>query len=168
MCGFISSVWNWISVNPSLDVAVVAVIVAVVVPIWGVRRTLNEQREQVLADRREREEQAIADQRYAIFQELDKLLLHYAAVIAREMGGSIQTAYSYDPKAIRRAILILLTSPTRMKKDERKSILAAVTDASKLNNKKAMEQIKTLHTHLVSVLSPEITKAMEEMNSQEG
>src|SRR5271156_5219295 len=122
MCNFLSSVGSWIGVNA---IALAALVVAIVALEVG-RRTLDRMKEQFDEERKERQDQAIAEQRYAIFQQLDLLVLHYIALIARQKGGSIQTAYAYDANAIRRSILILLARPTIMASEEISHIIAII------------------------------------------
>ncbi len=167
MCNIINSFGSWIESNAVALAALVVAVVAVRVAISQARKTIEIAKWQVEQTIKQEQLQAIAEQRYAIFQQLDLLLLYYGAIIHRQQGGGILAAYSLDPKEIRRKILILLTSPTQMEKNEIKSILGAVSSASRLSDEEAMTLIKTLHGDLIKVLKPEITSAMEELNRQE-
>ena len=146
MCETINSNGNWIGANA---IAVVALAVAILqgwLMIWQVKKA-----------QREQEKNALAEQRYAIFENVDSLLISYINLIRFNHGNTTP-----DP-TFRREILRLLASPTTMKSEEIKFILGAISDSANLSFVEGEKLIRALHTDLINKLNPDLMKAFSDL-----
>ena len=135
MCETINSVVSWLLSNFSLVVALAAVIVTLIVG----RRTLELMKEQFNQEQKERQAQALGDQRYSILLELNNLREHYRREIGRAADRGDGNRKLDELIPIRHRIRLLLFRPP-MGEEERNAIRIA-TNISITAKAEAAEQI---------------------------
>jgi hypothetical protein len=147
------SLFDWLRPHAALLIAFGGLFIAVLLPIWQTRRGIREQRRQ-----------SLADQRYAIYQELENLSHYYGVkyLEAKHPEGSLGKVKS--GLHTRSAIMILLARPTIMLKKEIASILLGMKEAEEETNPaKGVDRIHKLQNEIMNRLNSSIAQAMREV-----
>jgi hypothetical protein len=158
MCHNLPSHSNWIADNATLIVAIAALCIAVLqgwLMVWQVRKA-----------RKLREQEVLVDLRYAITMKAQEMLTYYQAKEEQRKEGVPLTPYrnefgiEIDPKSIRLTIAGMLTKPTIMSQEERRSILLS------LNTLRDFRSAALFYDAMLSRLDPEIAHIFEVENTE--
>jgi hypothetical protein len=158
MCEVINATVNWTLQNPSLIVSIVAVIVTLRVG----RRTISLMQEQAREARKERQDQALAEQRYEIYLAL-KDLVNYYFLISQPTDMPLIDIDMTEAIPIKQKVRELLSRPTIMKKDEISEIYKVVAHFEGTENPKELhDAARRVQDDLENKIRPELHQVMTE------